>query len=471
MSNVPAGSGRVPYAALIAFVVLALAGFVLAYFFYTDAVNFEMDLTAEIAKEKGEKEKGNEQQTGLDDFLSAIGFSMNPVTAEEQIRAVLAQNGYTVPAKEAVTRDDGAEVPKLETMLKAKHTVKQGIIGAIGFDPSAIDVEGKSPALDDAINKAWQDQEITGEALKGKVRAIVAQHVRAAKAQSEREAILQAGRNAVADLDRQIAAKRVESERQIAALDTRVDNMWKERDAEQNKCLTEPIKWTAEEKVLVVKLTLEQAIRVKLIAKQKLQNDMNTPVDGSIIEYDWRTKRGVINLGAEDGVKGGYEFDIYDRRPGTGRPDKRHYHGRLRCLDVYPRTSLFTLVACEWDDEENHPVRSGDMVCSQLYDRLKLRKFAVKGWFPEGGAYSKDALKGMIVKRGAILKEDVELDTDYLVLGIFSEEGLSNLSTEAKKGIADGAKAYKNARHWKVTVLTSEKFFKYMDRKGGKTSP
>ena len=57
MSNFPGGSGRVPYAALIAFVVLALAGFVLAYFFYTDAVNFEVDLATDVATREQEKAK------------------------------------------------------------------------------------------------------------------------------------------------------------------------------------------------------------------------------------------------------------------------------------------------------------------------------------------------------------------------------------------------------------------------------
>ena len=56
-------------------------------------------------------------------------------------------------------------------------------------------------------------------------------------------------------------------------------------------------------------------------------------------------------------------------------------------------------------------------------------------------------------------------------MGIIDEKNLTNPSGSAKQMIAGGAKAFKDARHWYVPVLTVEKFFKYMDRKGMVAAP
>ncbi|HUW56608.1 MAG TPA: hypothetical protein VMZ92_08225 [Planctomycetota bacterium] len=453
MSNSPGGGRGVSTAQLVVFILLILAGGVAAYIYYTEADRLETRLKTERDTLKNDRVALENATKTRDELHEAIGYG-----SLGQIKDVFATSQIKVQPE------------TLEKLIEAKFAKRADQIKQIGVDPKQVDESGQSEFLEQVITRARQSG-VVPDSLKGTKVGTLSDHlIRRDKAVAAREQFVTDGEAAVADVDGKIAEKHAETKRKFTEMDDKGAQAWSERVVEHNKLRNDPVKWTAEGKVLESKLTLEQAINLKLDHKLKLQADMATPVDGMIVSYDWRTRRGTINLGARDNMKPGYTLDVYATRPGPDRADKRLYNGRLQVLNVYPTTSVFVAVPSTWDSEER-PIMAGNYVCSQIYDKSHRKVFVLKGWFPRGGDYSKAALAGLIDRDGGIVEDELTLETDYLVVGIVDEKDLANPSEVAKTTVAEGAKAYEDALHWNVTVLTVEKFFKYLNRKGMETAP
>ncbi len=453
MSTIPAGGRGVSTAQLVVFILVILASGVGAYVFHTEASRLQTNLQTkkeDCSKARVGRENALKDRGGLYD---AIGYS-----SLDQIKGAFQASQIKVQPE------------TLEKLIEEKFTKRADQIKTVGVDPKQVDESGQSEFLEQVITRARRT-EVVPDNLKGtRVGDLTDRLIRWDKAVRARAAAVTQGDAALADVERKIDAKNAETKRKFDEMDAKGAKAWEERVIEQNKFRFDPLKWAAEEKELGAKRTIEQAINRKLERKLEQQKDMATPVDGVIVSYDWQTRRGTVNLGARDTIKAGYKFDIYATRPGPDRADKRLYNGRIQILNVYPTTSVFVAIPSEWDSEER-PIMPGNYVCSQLYSRSRLKTFVLKGWFPKGGDYSRAALAGMMVRDGGIVEEELALETDYLVVGIIDEKDLTNPSETAKQAIAEGAKAYKDARHWYVPVLTVEKFFKYVDRKGMEAAP
>jgi len=453
MSNIPAGGRGVSTTQLIIFILLILASGVTAYVFYT-----EIDrLDAELGKAREEHKKAGEALAGAlktrKDLYDAIGYG-----SLQQIRTAFDTSLIK------------AEPQTLEKLLQGKFAKRDELIKSIGVDPRQVDESGQSQFLQQTITKARQAAKVPDNLKNTKVGDLIAQLIRLDEALAAREKVISENEAALLAADQKISDKNAEIKRKFTEMDEKAAQAWNERVAEQNKLRFEPPKWDTEAEVLERDLALEQSIKGKLDRKMKIQKDLATPIDGKILTYDWQRGRGTVDLGARDNVKPGYEFDVYGTRPGPDRPDKRIYHARIQLLDVGRETSLFTKIVSEYDAKKQ-PVLVGDLVSSQLYDETRPKTFAIKGWFPGGGDYSKESIAGIIIKDGGIVEKDLTLDTDYLIVGVIDEKVLTEPSEEAKRAVAEGARAYEEARHTYVTVLTLEKFFRYMNRTGLATSP
>ena len=453
MSNVSSRGRGVSAAELVLFIVVILASGVTAYIFYTHID----DLDARIAKAATEVAQADKELTSStktrDDLYAAIGYG-----SLDQIKSTFASS----PIK--------ADPQTLEKLIGAKFAKRDEQIKSIGVDPQQVDEAAQSQFLQETINKAWQSGVVPDTLKNTKVGDLVAQLIRLDKALASRADEIAKGETALNAADQKIAGKKAESAQKLAEMDQKAAQAWDDRVVEENKSRVEPPKWDTEGQTLEKSLGLEQSIKAKLDLKVKAQKDQTRPIDGKVVEFDWRSGRGTLDLGARDNVKPGYEFDVFSTRPGPDRADKRVYHARVRLLDVDTASSLFVRIPCRVDDVKK-PVLVGDFVSSQVYDESHPKTFAIKGWFPTGADYSKAGIAGIITKDGGIVQKDLALDTDYLVVGVIDEKGLADLSVEAKAAIAEGAKAYEEARHTYVTVLTVEKFFRYMNRSGFLASP
>jgi hypothetical protein len=462
MSNVPGYRRGVPVWQLVALILVILGAGVISYIFYDERVRLERELKS-VQDELADTLAGlNTRTEEVDGILQSLG-----VTGKEQIDMLLKDCGYPTA--------------NLEEVVKSFLADRQTLIGELGIvlTEEAQDADGnmKPKFLESYIAPARQAGELPAT-QKGKVAEFIQELIRFDKAMTARDKHVSDGQEAVKALDQQIDDKRKETYKTLTEWREKEASAWAEREQSRDLLRFEPLKWDAEKEVISAELALEQAINNKLVMLQKKQVDMATPVDGTIVAYDWRTRRGTIDLGARDRVKTGYEFDVYALRPGPDRPDKRLHHGRARLIAVYPETSLFVVTEMNPDN----PVIRGDHVSSQLYDETRHKTFVIKGWFPPNGEFTAEAIAALIRRDGGVVQDELTLDTDYLILGQTGNaaltdpgadvpaeppaEQLAGLSPEAQEKVKEAFQAFQQARHFYVTVLSLDKFKRYMDRQG-----
>ncbi len=454
MSNVYAGERTVPTFLLIVFIVGILVCGVLAYLAYTEKARLENELASG-------KEKLAKRQTGLaenlrkrDELFKAVG-----VSTVRQVEDIFKSSLVKLPEPEANKK------PQLATLVSEQVKKRNELVKSIGVEPKTPEAAAGTEFLDLTITNARRAGVVPDNLKNTRVGELIDEYLRRDKASAARADVVTQGENALKDVDTSIEAKKTEITTKFKDLDDQAAKASAERVAEDNKLRDESPGWTAELASLTQRRNEEKSINVKLEELLKKQADMVTPVDGLILSYDWRTRRGTVNLGARERVKPGYLFDVYTVLPGGDTAKNRLYRGKIRLLNVGVETSLFAVIPSDWETEKT-PIMEGQRVSSQIYDNVRRRSFCLKGWFPEGGDHSKEALAGMIFRAGGVIHDELTLDTDYLVIGVMSEEGLTNLSPQTKAAIAEGAKAYVDARHFDVTVLTLEKLFKYWDNAG-----
>ena len=452
MSNVYAGERTVPTLLLIVFIVGILVCGVAAYVIHTERARLENE------RDSG-KEKLGKRQAGLadnlrkrDEILKAVG-----VASVRQIEDIFKSSLVKLPEPEKKLQ--------LATLVSEQVKKRNALIKSIGVEPKTPEAAAASEFLELTITNARRAGVVPDNLKDARAGELIDQHLRLDKASAACADVVTQGEKALADVDASIEAKKTETRTKFKDLDDQAAKAFVERVAEDNKLRDEKPGWDSELATLTQRRNEEKSINVKLEGLLKNQDDMVTPLDGVILSYDWRARRGTVNLGARERVKAGYLFDVYTRLPGDDTVRNRLYRGKIRLLNVGVESALFAVIPSDWESEKT-PIMEGQRVSSQIYDNVRRRSFCLKGWFPEGGDHSKEALAGMIYRAGGIVHDDLALDTDYLVVGVTSEEGLTSLSPQAKAVIADGAKAREDARHFYVTVLTVEKLFKYWDNAG-----
>jgi len=398
----------------------------------------------------------------LADFRKTLGFE-----STEQIQALFDRSSVRVTP------------PRLEVLVVALQTEIQTVVDSIGTDPRDVDVEVandgtrtyRSKYIDDTLDAMYRANAVPAGKENTKVGRLVAEKIRLRTALAAQETARIDGMREVETQVTRIVNKEIERKTQLGQWDTKLADARKVEIEKRDLLLTEPVKWAAEKEQITAKLAAEKATSQRLEQKRKVQVDPASPVDGRVVAYDWKLRRGTVNLGARDRVKVGYEFEIYVLRPGPEGPEKREFRGRLRLLNVGPETSLFTMIPSDWEDP-SRPVMAGNLVRSKLYDRADRKVFVLKGWFPQGGDYSKAALAGLIFNRGGIVEDELTRQTDYLVLGAFEEKDVPEPSAEAKASLAEGKAAYDWVQHnGTANILSVQKLLKYLSRTGVDASP
>ena len=465
MSNVPGYRRGVPVWQLVALILVILASGIISYIFYDERVRRTTDLDG-AKNELTRTLDGIKTRTAeVDEIYRTMG-----VTSQKQVDMLL-----------------GDFDPKnLEELVKKLLADRQALIGDAGVVLTAQVDDGqgnKTPKfLETYVDPAVLAGQVPAELNGKKVGDLIHELIRHKKAMADREKYISEGQQAVNALNKQIVDKREETRTTLIEWTKKEVDAWAQREKSRDQLRFDPLKWGAERSVLAGHLGLEQVINDKLVKRLATQKNMATPIDGRVVAYDWRTRRGTLNRGARDKVKSGYEFDVYGLRPGPDRPDKRVHHGRIRLIDVYPESSLFVVIQMN----EDNPVGKNDYASSQLYDETRRKTFVIKGWFPPDGEFSKAAIAGMIERDGGIVKDDLALDTDYLILGQMGgvtlkepgvdvpkepdAEELKELSPEAQRLVREAYQAYLKARHEYVTVLTVDTFKRYMNRRGTQAS-
>ena len=184
-----------------------------------------------------------------------------------------------------------------------------------------------------------------------------------------------------------------------------------------------------------------------------------------------------IDLGSGDQIIPGMTFEVYDRNEGIPPPgdpsnDVNLPKGKasIEVTRVGPTSSECRIV----NTTPGTAITEGDLVANLVYDKNTKNKFLVHGSFDlahtgKPNVQDAEVIKRLITQWGGELVNDVNADTDFVVLGV--EPVIPVLSKEEKedpiqKAIYDKAlaesEAYNNisakAREYRIPILNQNRF-------------
>lgn len=179
-------------------------------------------------------------------------------------------------------------------------------------------------------------------------------------------------------------------------------------------------------------------LRRQMVPEQELQIGIN----GKILRVSEGTDMCYIDIGSDDRIKPGMTFSVYagrvprkadivtkDKSPEQIEKEWDEYlkdksKGKLVVIETERRFSQCRIV----DQKRGNPIMPGDVITNPIVDPIKNFNFVVKGDFDlfGSGRASKtseerkrkiDQIKKYIIACGGRVTDDIDANTDYVVLG------------------------------------------------------
>ncbi len=222
--------------------------------------------------------------------------------------------------------------------------------------------------------------------------------------------------------------------------------------------------------------------------------------DGRIIQVDIDNKFIVVDLGRAHKVHRGMRFDVI-----RWRLNRWDYMGSIQLTKVGTTTSQGVIVdaivqerVCPvtgWvapnremryspyaaggpdgnrvvplvktDTKEKpsmrklDPIVIGDYITNPFYSKKRVLKFVIAG---ESVRYSTNEMRQQIQEYGAVLQPEVDVDTDYLVLGRIPEEGaIAGMEAAESRKMRDRAiAARETAKQYGIPIMREVELFHFL---------
>jgi len=145
-------------------------------------------------------------------------------------------------------------------------------------------------------------------------------------------------------------------------------------------------------------------------------------IDGEVIQVNPVNGEVVIDLGREDKLQIGQIFSVY-ARAGDIRPDPDtgEYRPGKAAIEVI-RVNENGARARVIRSSAGNPVVRGDIIANPVYDPDKTYRFVIDGVFDFNGdgvpsKLERSDVKDLIRRWGGTIQDDIEGNTDFLVLG------------------------------------------------------
>lgn len=138
--------------------------------------------------------------------------------------------------------------------------------------------------------------------------------------------------------------------------------------------------------------------------------------DGKVLLVDSQSKIVHINLGSNDHVYRGLTFSIYDKNQPIPRDGKGK--GEIEVYKAGEDISEARIVR----SEKRNPIVVDDIVANLIWDAGQVNTFVIAGDFDlnddrVNDADGVDKLKGLVKKWGGKVDDNVNVNTDFVVLG------------------------------------------------------
>lgn len=332
---------------------------------------------------------------------------------------------------------ENAERVDLERIEQAK----QELIAAFGLDGTNIrtfsDVVGP-------VRSVYEGVVAERDALKQQVDQL----------RSDLAAREEAARAAMADKDATIATLRQEKEDQLTQSSQQILDLERQRDALRGEYQD------LQEQISELRVRNDEALRElraeMAVLKQRndiLSNRLNSVArradqpDGSVLSVAGEIGRAWIDLGYQDRVTVGMEFDV--RNANTGA-----HKGRIRVVNVAEHRSEAAILS---QADKYDPIRTDDVIVNPVFDPERRRVAVLLG---NGfGRYNASDMEAMLAEVGVDVVEDVDAEVDMLLLGtpFFDEDTGDVIPWEARD-------EYKAAESFSVEVIPLRDWTQWLGR-------
>ncbi len=177
--------------------------------------------------------------------------------------------------------------------------------------------------------------------------------------------------------------------------------------------------------------------------------------DGEILAVVDSRQIAYIDLLHKDRLFRGTKFSVYSLEKGGIKIDK----GEVEVIEV--RDSGSSVVAITKTDNASDPIKTGDRIYNEVYEKGKPRYVAVAGRLR--GRLSNEEAASLLRKQGDFYQEKVDERTNYLVVGegYAGRDGVAGLKAE-DPGAADDDPNFRLAREWGVKILLERTLYDYL---------
>ncbi|MFA6133644.1 MAG: BRCT domain-containing protein [Phycisphaerae bacterium] len=246
------------------------------------------------------------------------------------------------------------------------------------------ELQARSQQKDQAIEKLTADVTAKIDQLNGEKRALEE------KVTSNHENYLEEQKKLQAEMDN----AKAELNKEIAAKNEQIGNY---------------------EVTLASRDQMVQTLRDELDKKRPMMGQSSRKPDGKIMQVLDRDKICYIDIGSRDRVVPGLTFSVY---PGTGIPENGEGKAKLIVTNVKDSVSECRIV----EQSGNNPIITGDLVANLAFDPQRVYTFVVQGDFDlrntgEPSTENAQEVRAMIKKFGGQLADNVDVKTDFVVLG------------------------------------------------------
>lgn len=138
--------------------------------------------------------------------------------------------------------------------------------------------------------------------------------------------------------------------------------------------------------------------------------------DGKIVSVDAQLGIVYLDLGSNDHVYRGLTFAVYDRS--APMPEDGKGKAEIRVFDVRSEVSVARII----EGNESTPIIPDDMIVNLIWNKQSPNTFVVVGEFDLDGdgntdTFGKDKVIHLIQVWGGIVTDQLDINTDFVVLG------------------------------------------------------
>ncbi|MCK4275184.1 MAG: hypothetical protein KAX78_01635 [Phycisphaerae bacterium] len=446
-----------PYLAIV-FVFLFLVALTLAILFYLGGdkakkQNAEnVDLLAKLVS------TSERNETAIQKLTNTAATSRPRVTVVGQLSNRIRQLAKAMIGEEETTGMNslkrGEEALKQAQELLAKADQSGGLAGQL---TDALEKQDKGAK--ELKNLKAQLALKTGE-LQKKQKQVD-------QLSAEQKASLDRLRGQFTDVDKQAHQRETDHQTKLKA----AEDEWRRIRADLDANIAEKAQQIEQLRIQFQQAQAENMRLRKQIGEASTPQETVAPQpDGQILEVMENRDFCYINIGKDHRVRPGHNFAVYPR---SGIPKDGSDKGKIVVVNVKANVSGCRIVS----QKKGDPVVVGDLVGNVAFDPTRTYTFVVEGYFDLHGTQRPSALgteevKTLIRRHGGKIIDELNIQTDFLVLGSDPvrplkprpEDPPATLAvyTERKKTYDNYNSVKTQAQEMNVPILTTNKFLSFI---------